>query len=113
MGTSVGMAGGSLAERRDADQHRPTRVANQFDFGASGPLLVSVSGAPPTPRCARLVSSGSTARPPAIFSQTLQELSRRNPDLEGRFQRIDERRPPRRARRRNQFLGEVWVNESG
>ena len=64
-------------------------------FGASGPLLVSVSGAPPTPRHAGSASSWSTARAPAIFSRACHPHH-------GRRGRIRGRRAVRQGRRATQ-----------
>jgi hypothetical protein len=69
-----------------------TMVADQFDFGAIGPLLVSVSGAPPTPRRAGSAFSGSTARSLAIFSQACHPHH-------GCRERIRGKRAARRGRR--------------
>src|SRR5262249_47198573 len=60
----VGIAGGSLAEGHERHQSSPTR----YRVGL-GPLVVSVSGAPPTPRRAAPAPSGSNARSSAIFSE--------------------------------------------
>jgi len=67
-------------------------VADQFDFGAIGPLLVSVSDAPPTPRRAGSAFSGSTARSLAIFSQACHPHH-------GCRERIRGKRAARRGRR--------------
>jgi hypothetical protein len=67
MGASLGKAGGSLAELDHAPARR--RLGKVSLIWDSGPLLVSVSGAPPTQLRAGPVSSGSIARSPLIVSQ--------------------------------------------
>ena len=86
-----GLLPGSLVEGHEPHQRRPTRYFGWLIWRQRA-ALVSVSGAPPTPRRAGPVSSGSSARAPVIFSQACLPPH-------GRHGRIRGRRAARRGRR--------------
>src|SRR4029450_13153981 len=69
------------------ESSRTARAApeqSQSISGRVGPLLVSVSGSPPTQRCAGPAPSGSNARSSAIFSEDLLPHHGRRGRIRGR-----------------------------